>query len=377
MTSDVRVLHIISGDLWAGAEVQAYTLIAQLHRSPGTVVGAVVMNSGFLFRKLRLLGIDVEVFDETQLNAFSIALRLKGFIQDWQPDVIHTHRDKENILGAIANLLTRRMPSVRTVHGSEEHRGALGWRAVRRRMVSSVDRWVQCASGQTVVAVSVELAARLAERSPKQRIVVIENGVDVEGLRAQLNSSGGAFAKSGGTHIGIVGRLVAVKRIDLFLEMARRLLNEEPTRTWAFEVIGQGPERENLVTLCNRLEITEHVTFRGHCESIAKYMSGLDVLVMCSDHEGMPMAALEAAALGVPTVAHAVGGLIDVVPKELQVTQHDARGYAEAVLRALLGDSRQVAANHAKRVLEKYSAVRNAERTVTLYRELLRCGANG
>ncbi len=244
-------------------------------------------------------------------------------------------------------------------------------------MVSGVDRWIQRASGQTIVAVSAELAAILTERRPKQRIVVIENGVDIEGLRGQVRSSGSAFAKSGATHIGFVGRLVAVKRVDLFLEMARRLLSAKPSRGWAFEVIGEGPERENLVALCSRLEMAGHVTFHGHREDIANYMSGLDVLVMCSDHEGMPMAALEAAALGVPTVAHAVGGLIDVVPKELQVTRHDAPGYSEAVLRALQSDTRETASNHAKRVLENYSAVRNAERTVTLYRELLRCGANG
>ena len=377
MKRDVRILHIISGDLWAGAEVQSYTLISRLRRSPGTIVGAVVLNPGTLSEKLRALGIDVEVLDETRMNARQILLQLRRFIQVWEPDIIHTHRDKENILGAIANWLTRRVPSVRTVHGAEEHRGEVGWRAVRRRVVVGVDRLVQRMSGETIVAVSPDLALTLAEHGLAQRIVVIENGVDIEGWNAQAGPSSGTFARLDATRIGIVGRLVPVKRVDLFLEMARCLLNTEPTRVWKFEVLGDGPERERLEALCKRLEIGRHVTFHGHREDIAKRMSCFDLLVMCSDHEGMPMVALEAAALGVPTVAHAVGGLIDAVPVEFQVTRHDPRGYCEAVLRALHGDARAVTAKHAQRVLQKFSAERNGERILALYRELLNSETNG
>lgn len=373
----VRVLHIMSGDLWAGAEAQSYTLIACLARTPGTVVGAVVMNPGTLAEKLRALGIDVEVFDETQLDSLRIALRMRQFIRDWRPDVIHTHRDKENILGSIANWLTRRAPAVRTVHGGEEQRGGIGWRARRRRMIMATDRWIQRASGQTIIAVSSALGVMLTERYPGQRIVVIENGIDVEGLRAQVGAHEVAVVSPDTTHIGIVGRLAAVKRVDLFLEMARRLLTEEPTRAWRFEVIGEGPERGKLMALCDRLQIRGCVTFHGHVEDVATRMRGLDVLVMCSDHEGMPMAALEAAALGVPTVAHAVGGLIDVVPKEFLVTRHDALGYGTAVRRALQRDARDLVSTHVAGVLERFSAERNCERTLAVYRDRLGYGVQG
>ncbi len=376
MNGDLRVLHIMSGDLWAGAEVQSYTLIARLCRTPATVAGAVVLNPGTLSEKLLGLGIDVEILDETRMDARRIVLRLMRFFQVWQPDVIHTHRDKENILGAIANWLTCRVPSVRTVHGGEENCRA-GWRAVRRRVVVGADRLVQRMAGQTIVAVSADLATTLAKRSPKGRIVVIENGVDIEGLRARLGSPRGANSRPEVTRVGIVGRLVPVKRVDLFLEMARCLLDAEPLRVWKFEVFGDGPEREKLESLCNCLEIGGHVTFYGHREDIATGMSGLDVLVMCSDHEGLPIAALEAAALGVPTVAHAVGGLVDVVPVELQVTRHEPNGYCEAVRRALHNDAREAAAQHSRRVLERFSAARNAEQVLALYRDLLSRRAKG
>ena len=371
MTRVIRILHLVSGDLWAGAEVQAYTLIDHLQRRPGVEVGAMVMNPGILANKLAALGIRVEVLDETRLNAAEIVLRMLRYIKAWRPDVIHTHRDKENILGSLANGLGRRAPIIRTQHGGEEHRGAVGWRAVRRRLVAGVDRSVQRVSGQTTIAVSETLRADLVERLPNHRVVVIENGVDIEGFRAQVGTADDRQGNPDVAHIGIVGRLVPVKRVDLFLEMAALLHQQYPDRSWAFDVVGDGAERAKLGALCDRLGIADRVTFHGHRQDIATCLAGLDVLVMCSDHEGMPMTALEAAALAVPTVAHAVGGLTEVVPNEFQVTRHDPVGYRAGVLRALRADARRITSTHAMRILTRFSAERNAERTLALYRQVM------
>ncbi len=370
MTRPIRILHVISGDLWAGAEAQAYTLIGWLRRHPDAVVGAVVLNAGTLTDKLRALGIPVKVYDETQLNAVRILRRLTDRIQEWRPDLIHTHREKENILAAIANRLARRVPLVRTVHGGEEPRRRQRWLAVRRRLVTGVDRLVRRFSAETLIAVSAELAANLPERA-RGRVAVIENGVDCEEVRARILGTDASPRTSGAVHIGIVGRLVPVKRVDLFLETAARLIATEPAWPWRFEVFGDGPERARLEALRNRLGLIGYATFHGHRADIARGIGGLDVLVMCSDHEGMPMAALEAAALGVPTVGHAVGGLVDLLPTEFQVERHDPVGYGDAILRALRDDVREAAAARLGVTLERFSAARNGERTLALYRRLI------
>jgi glycosyltransferase involved in cell wall biosynthesis len=85
----------------------------------------------------------------------------------------------------------------------------------------------------------------------------------------------------------------------------------------------------------------------------------------------MPMTALEASALGVPLVAHAVGGLTSVVPQEFLVHQHDATGYKAGVLRALRADGRAIAMEKAESTLNKFSAQRNAERIRALYEQLI------
>jgi glycosyltransferase involved in cell wall biosynthesis len=85
----------------------------------------------------------------------------------------------------------------------------------------------------------------------------------------------------------------------------------------------------------------------------------------------MPMVSLEAAALGVPVVAHAVGGLLEVVPEEFLVTRHDSYGYSSGILRALCGDGRAIATRRAIAALTEFSARRNAERVRALYEQVV------
>lgn len=351
--------------------MQAHTLMTQLERIPETEVAAFLMNEGMLSGKLRSAGIRVDITDERKAGPLRILSDIRRAMESWHPDVIHTHREKENILGSLANRMCRNVPSIRTVHGDKEHSGAAGWRGVRRRVTSDLDRWCGRALQQRVIAVTKELAGKLAREFPQRKIIVIENGVDLEATVTETGFADFKLADPEATNIGIAGRLVAVKRIDLFLEASALLLRECPGRRWRFHVFGDGPKRRELEELSEELHITERVTFHGHRQDIARCIAALDGLVMCSDHEGMPMVALEALALGVPTVAHAVGGLVEVVPEEFLVAQHDAYGYRDGILRALRDDGRVIYTRYAAATLPLFSARRNAERVRALYEEVV------
>jgi len=377
MTRALRVLHIASGDLWAGAEVQAFTLIMHLTRIPNTEVAAVLMNEGVLACKLRSAGVPVYVVDERKMASPWILGRLCRIISTWRPDVIHTHREKENILGSVASRLCRRVPSVRTIHGGREDSEVRGWKGTRRRAIRAFDRWCGRALQHRLIAVTRELSVRMQGELPAEKIVVIENGVDAAAVRAEKGIAQFRTQEPGAAHVGIVGRLVPVKRVDLFLETAAALLRHVPERSWRFHVFGDGPERSRLEGLAEGLGISGRVTFHGHRQDSATCIGGLDALVICSDHEGLPMTALEAAALAVPTVAHAVGGLVEVVPDEFLVPRHEVTGYRDGVLCALHADSRVIAENHATIVLQRFSAQRNAERVHALYEHVTAQGPSG
>ncbi|MGH2443830.1 MAG: glycosyltransferase, partial [Chloroflexota bacterium] len=230
MTQALRVLHVASGDLWAGAEVQAFTLVSHLARMPHTEIATVLMNEGTLAHKLRSAGVAVHMLDEQKMTSPRILVRLCAILRSWRPDVIHTHREKENILGSVASRLCWNVPSVRTMHGGREDSGVMGWEAARSGAVRVLDRWCGRALQQRVIAVTSELSVRVAGDFPAEKIAVIENGVDVEAVRSKNGVAEFRAAEPDATHVGIAGRLVDVKRVDLFIEAAVLLLRECPQR---------------------------------------------------------------------------------------------------------------------------------------------------
>lgn len=356
----MRVMHVISGDLWAGAEAQACTLLTALTQVPGLELHAVLMNDGELARRLRAAAVPVQILDERKLGGPRILSGLRRAMREWRPDVVHTHRTKENVLGSIAGLLSGGVPSVRTVHGATEHAPSLSER---------MNRWCGSYLQKRLIAVSKDLAGKLSGLYPRERIVVIENGIDVGLIRAQVRPAHVRDMHPAAAHVGIVGRLVPVKRVDLFLECAA-LLIKAGSRSWHFHVVGDGPLRAELTTQAQRMGIAEHVTFHGQRDDSVSVLAELDCLLMCSDHEGLPMTALEALAVGTPIVAHAVGGLLELLPAQSLVREHSASAYAEAIGRLVDAGRSAFGAPFPA----AFTADRNAAQVVSLYRAVIAGG---
>jgi glycosyltransferase involved in cell wall biosynthesis len=97
---------------------------------------------------------------------------------------------------------------------------------------------------------------------------------------------------------------------------------------------------------------------------------------MTSDHEGLPMILLEAMALKVPVVAHAVGGIPNLLAQGecgLLVEEHAAQGYADTLYRLYMQqDERTEITNRAfSRVTQLYSAEKNADKYYMEYKKLM------
>jgi glycosyltransferase involved in cell wall biosynthesis len=363
----LKVLHVISGDLWAGAEVQAATLLAAL-RSVVSVAAA-LMNDGVLAAQLRSLNIPVNIFDESRLNGAQILLALRQLMLTWQPDVVHTHRTKENILGSLANRLAGNVPCVRTVHGASEDTSS-GWRRQVKSGIAAADRWCGSHLQQRIVAVSPELATKLARRFAARQIVTIENGIDIATVRARVHPVEFRDSAPRALHVGISGRLVPVKRVDLFLECAALVRAARPEHDWRFHVFGDGPLRGQLERQAQRIDIYNSTTFHGHRDDSVACLASLDALVICSDHEGLPMVLLEALVVGTPVLAHATGGMVDVLKDSVTgrvVHDHSAAGYAEALPLLIAAGVPDRATN---RVPDRYTATHNKQAIESLYRQL-------
>ena len=366
-----RVVHIASGDLWAGAEVQLYTLCTALKKIADAAVYAILLNEGELAKRLREAGVTVTVLPESQLSFFQLLFLTRKELNNIKPHAIHTHRQKENILGALANKMSTNCPCIRTVHGAQEHRFSI------KKPQRLIQHWIDYACGNflqdKIIAVSQALSRELQKSFSPKRVVYIPNGINPEQCILQSETTPPLLDTSPGQcNIGLVGRLTQVKRPDIFIETAKLILEQHPQANIKFHVIGSGPLEEISQQQAKQVIPDGKIKFYGHLEAATKAISELDILVLCSDHEGLPMTLLEACCVETCVVAHAVGGIAELIQNRINgllVTQHNPQGYSDAV-GELISDAnlRSDLALQAKSdVIQNYSANKNAQSILELY----------
>jgi L-malate glycosyltransferase len=365
----MRICHVASGDLWAGAEVQVCTLVEYLSRQPGIAVSAVVMNERELAARLRGLGVDLTVLDETRLGALATLRGMAAAMRRLRPDVVHTHRYKENVLGGLAALAAGRPALVQTVHGlTERYRG---WRRIKSVLHSSLDGMVSRLLGVTVVAVSQDMAARLGARG-RRSVRFVPNAIQLPDLErvARADLPG---VEPRATVIGTAGRLVPVKAFDVLLAAAPEVARATPDVR--FVLLGDGPLMRTLRAQAAALGLDGRVIFAGHVPDVRPYLRAMDVFVLPSHAEGLPMALLEAMAAGLPVVASAVGGVPEVVREGVEglLVPPGAPAPLAAALSRLAADGPLRAAMGTRgraRVAEAFSIEATGPRYVALYSEL-------
>lgn len=324
------VTHIVSGDLWAGAEAQVFQLISGLLRNGRVMPTAVVFNEGVLFDRLKALGIPVEVADETTLSPLrQIGVMRRHFVAN-RTAIVHTHGFKENILGTIAQHLARVPKSLRTVHGNPETQAS--WKDPARRLIQIFDGLLARYGQNAVVAVSRQLEQTLGEILPR-KTVRISNFIEIDATPPELspvNPAGSDY------RVALVGRMVPVKRVDIFIETLARLRGEHKLPVSGV-VFGDGPLLEEMKALAER-KAPGAIEFKGFTNDLPDALKSVDALLMPSDHEGLPMSLLEALWHGVPVVAHHVGGIPEVLADGqcgVLVKQHEPKAYAEAMAKLL------------------------------------------
>lgn len=111
------------------------------------------------------------------------------------------------------------------------------------------------------------------------------------------------------------GYLRQPKRVDRVLEVLQAVRQQRPQTRLL--VVGDGEERENLKTLANKLGLEEAVTFAGWSDQVLPLLQQSRVFISLSEHEGLPVAMLEAMCTGLPVVVTDVGAIHTVVENGL------------------------------------------------------------
>ena len=363
----MKILHLISSGGFYGAESVITALSREQTQRYGHVVQVGVFENehapaNHVADEFEARGVHVvripcrRRIDLRTIGELRRSIYREGF------DLLHTHGYKADICGYLA---ARRM-SVPLLATSHHWTGQT--RAVR--FYEFLDG-LFLRSFDAVVAVSEKIAHELCHAGvPKDKITIIDNGIDL----SRYNTMVSERRRRDQLLIGTAGRLVEQKGMKYFLRAAQQLLKEFPDLL--FVIVGDGPDRDALEQLAKELQIEKSVCFMGSHSDMASVYASLDIFVLASIAEGMPMAALEAMASGLPVVATNVGAMSKLIISAktgMLVQPTNVDELAEALVRLLRDPElrKRVARNGKQRVHERFSSGIMAQNYEKIYGQLM------
>lgn len=288
-----RVLHLVTRADLAGA--QRYVLLCASHSPQDAIIG--VGADGPLISEAERLGCRWEIIPGLSrgiapLQALASVRATVAAIRRLAPDVVHTHTSNAGLVGRLAAALTG-TPVVHTVHGWQFFAGNR-WPV---RAASLLSEWLMMPLSDVVICVcaaDADLARRL-QFPCSERLAVVLNAVADRQPQRRPGSR---------LRIGMVARFVWQKDHATLLQ-ALRWLPEVECHLW-----GDGPERRSCELMASDLP---RVVFHGEQPDVPSLLGTIDVLVLTTKYEGLPLSLLEGMAAGLPLIATAVNGVPEVV----------------------------------------------------------------
>ncbi len=350
----------------SGAEKQFTLLAAGLPRGRFDVHVLLLTRTGPYAEALDAARIPVTLLGKRSKFDLGAYWRLRRWLKELQPDVIHSWLFAANAYGRLAAGIVPRakvVVSERCVDSWKQ-----GWQLwLDRRLISRTTQLV--GNSPSVVAFYRQLGV------PEEKLACIPNGIECPAPAAidrseMLKECGwpaDAFV------VGFVGRLAPQKRVEDLIFAVETL---RQTRTnLRLLLLGDGPLRQKLEQFTRDVGCTEQVRFLGHRADTARWLELMDVFCLASSFEGMSNSLMEAMAAGKPVVASDIPANRELVlPGETGylVPPGDRVGYMQFLrvfmddpaLRQRLGSAGQARMRH------DFSVSQMIERYANLYDEL-------
>jgi len=363
----IKIFHVFHSLNMGGLENGVVNLVNRSNAEFFSHEICCLSTSGVVSERLE---VDIPIFDmhKREGNDWRMILQLIRLIKSRQPNIVHTRN-----WGGVDAIAAAAIAGVSTIIHSEH-----GWnlddprgqnyrrRQIRRLFSFPVSHFV---------AVSADIKDWLIDDVgvKKDKIRVIFNGVDTEkflpGDQPYLKERYGFLPSD--CIIGSVGRFDPIKNHQLLLKAFSRLNCEGKTIRLVF--LGDGPERNSLIALRDSLPCRDRIHFLGQRDDVADILRIMDIFVLPSKSEGVCNALLEAMATGLPIVATAVGGNIELIQDGftgLLVPSDDEHAMSNALVRLIEDESglrSQIGAKAREMAEEKFSLLRMVSEYESLY----------
>lgn len=291
------ILELITSTQPGGGPQHALALATWL-RARGWQPIVAGPRDGALFERFRESGVETVELATNGVRPAALAALVR-LVRARGVRLIHSHGKGAGLYGRLVARAVG-VPAVHTLHGLHFERYAPVARVAYLALERRLSRWTRVIVNVSRAQEAEGLALRLFERRQSR---VVLNGVDAAGLGAAAVSRADARLALGlpatGCVVGTAARFDAVKRLDVLLRAVARVSDA----TVRVVLIGRGDEERRLRELAAALALGPRAMFVGEVLDAARLFRAFDVYATTSAREGMPLAVLEAMALGVPVVA--------------------------------------------------------------------------
>ncbi|MDI6793427.1 MAG: glycosyltransferase family 4 protein [bacterium] len=317
------------------------------------------------------LGREISLLDD--LKAL---FKLYRLIRKEKPDIVHTHTAKAGTLGRAAACLARAPIIVHTFHGHVFHSY---FSPLKTKIFILIEKALAGIS-RKIITVSQKQKEEILGYGigDPDKVISIPLGLELNRF-LDLKSIKGRLRKELGLSdqeilIGIIARLVPVKDHSCFLSAAKIITRKHPEAR--FLVVGDGELRGRLESQTKELGLKDQVIFLGFRPDLDRIYADLDVVVLSSLNEGLPVAVIEAMASGLPVVATRVGGVVDLVEDGVTgrlVPPEDPEALAGGIIELLADPARRNKMGRLgrKKVYPSLSAERLVRDIENLYEDLI------
>jgi glycosyltransferase involved in cell wall biosynthesis len=359
----MKIAHVVAAPATGGAETYVRELAVEMKGDGHQVMviflwhaveigGTDEVERAFLAR-LTHAGVEYGFVDRGS-GRFSLA-KLGSFrklVRRFGPDVLHVHLYSAAVLCPFIGA-----PVVYTRHG-------IDLRVPRSFYTFFLDRVVQAYVG------ICQACTRVLEGATRARPVVrIDNGA----RRIDVPHAGTPQRRPDNVLTFLaVGRLNSYKNYPLLLNAVARLPSGTEWRLW---IAGDGEEGPSLIARTRELGLEDRVTFLGNVPDVGRLFSQVDIFVMSSKSEGLPIALIEATLAGLPVVVTNVGGCAEVVHTVVNgiVADELTTTSLSAALARMTGDPelREFFARNARKYGSAYALRPAVEKHLSLYERLV------
>lgn len=231
----------------------------------------------------------------------STVRQLRKVLRSLEANIIHTHHIGPLLYGGIAVLKSSNIQHIHTEHDA--------WHLLDNRQLQ-MTKLILRLNRITLVADALTVGLQLSEMlGNNTKPITILNGIDTEKFSPSLSHK--KYKNNSRVFkIGCAARLVTEKSLDVLIQAIADINNVE------LYIAGDGPEKGNLLNLVQELDLSTKVKFIGYTDDMVSFYHQLDLFVLTSSNEGLPLSILEAQSCNVPVVCSDVGGVHEGVCKE-------------------------------------------------------------